>query len=616
MHITSIAIDNFRAFHNPETISIPNGNNLLVYGENGSGKSSFFKAFHDFFNSSRSVIPFVKNSFRPNDEGFVAIGFTEAMQGAEPTNYIFHSLQGNTTTRNAPFIKQAYKSGGFLTYAQLLRTYLLESIGENPNLFELLINFILADHIIPYDNRTPLKKEWDRISRLLTMNRKYSDYRVAFRRNELSLDPFNDSLAQILTLLQIELIRLLNTYFNHEISIVISGLRVSEVQYKKLGNKDIRFNISYVNHQINDGYQYYLNEARLSALALCTYLASLKINDPNIPYKILFLDDVFIGLDTSNRIPLINVINNEFRDHQVFITTYDKNWFDLAKEHLNAANWSMMEMYYDRITQINPDGSKTVLRDEPTIINPAKDYITRANEYFKAKDYAATANYLRKEIERLVKSKLPLEYRTTQTENWGTNDITKLDTLIQNLVRYYEDCGESLTQNVKDAFSILRKTVLNPMSHDGNKSPTFRLELDKTFQLIDDFASIPLIKRNEILKVGSALTYSNAVHQYSLEIELADNLFLLDVNGIKKTSICKFRIRTWTYFGIVNSNMNLGNNQPMEQAQFIQTCDKERGLQEIYNGIARSLNLPLTRDLYSEFNVGVAGTLRDIINNS
>lgn len=604
MHITSIIINNFRAFYKQECIDIPKGNNLLVYGENGSGKSSFFRAIHDFFKSSRTDVIFEKNSFRQTDDGFVEIFFTDASDLDVPVPYIFHSVAANTNTNTAPYVQRAFKAGGFLTYVQLLKTYLIESKGKNPNLFEVLVNNILSDHIIPFDNITTLSSEWKRISTILTMNRNYFEFREAVRQGSNSLDPFNDSLAVILTDLEIELNRLLCDYFDHEITVTITGLRVAETNYKHLSNKDIRFNINYTNHPINDGYQYYLNEARLSALAICTYLASLKINPPNAQYKILFLDDVFIGLDTSNRIPLINIINNEFQDYQVFITTYDKNWFDVAREHINTAGWSLMEMYYDRITSINPDGSKTVLRDEPAIVNPSATYIKRAKEYFKAKDYAATANYLRKEMERLVKSKLPFEYRTTQTDNWGTNDITKLDTLIQNLVKYYDDCGEFIPPYVKDTFSILRNTILNPMSHDDNKSPTYRLELEKTFNLIAGFESIPLIKRKELLAVGSILNYTNAEKKYSVEMTLQDNLFLIEVDGVKRLGKSKIHLKTWSFEGVEFSNCNPKNNIAVSQALIEKHCTDIYNFQEVYDLIAHSIKLGASADLLAEFNIG------------
>ncbi len=553
-----------------------------------------------FLNHQEQKIPFEKNAFKQTDDGFIEISFTGAADGAIPVSYIFHSIAANTNTSTAPHIQQAFKAGGFLTYVQLLKTYLIESKGENPNLFDLLVNNILAEHIIPFDNATPLSVEWKRISKILTMNRNYWEYRDAVRRVVNSLDPFNDSLAAILTALEAELNRLLQTYFNHQITVTIAGLRVNEVHYKELGDRDIRFNINYTNHGITDGYQNFLNEARLSALAICTYLASLKINPPVAQHKILFLDDVYIGLDTSNRIPLINIINAEFQDYQVFITTYDKNWFDVAREHINTATWSLMEMYYDRIR----DAHNVVLRDEPVLVNPSPTYIKRAKEYFKAKDYAAASNYLRKEMERLVKSKLPFGYRTLQVDNWGTNDITKLDTLIQNLVKYYEDCGEALPPNVKNAFLILRKTILNPQSHDDNKSPTYRLEIEKTFQLIADFESIPLIKRKELLAVGSVLTYTNIAKHYSVEMKLQDNLFLLDVGGVKKLGKSKINLTTWTFSGVEFSNCNPKNNISVSQAVIEKHCTDIYNFQEVYDLIAHSIHLGVSPDLFAEFNIG------------
>jgi predicted ATP-dependent endonuclease of OLD family len=64
--ITKIEIENFRAFFGSYTIDLPKGENLLVYGENGSGKSSLFKALNNYFSSSRDTsFAFVKNNYRP-----------------------------------------------------------------------------------------------------------------------------------------------------------------------------------------------------------------------------------------------------------------------------------------------------------------------------------------------------------------------------------------------------------------------------------------------------------------------------------------------------------------------------------------------------------------------
>ena len=50
--ITKIFIENYKAYLSRHVIELPNGCNLLVYGENGSGKSSFVKAVMHYLSSS------------------------------------------------------------------------------------------------------------------------------------------------------------------------------------------------------------------------------------------------------------------------------------------------------------------------------------------------------------------------------------------------------------------------------------------------------------------------------------------------------------------------------------------------------------------------------------
>ena len=53
MRITKIEIKNFRAFYGTYQIDLHRaGKNLLVYGENGSGKSSLYLALKSFLESS------------------------------------------------------------------------------------------------------------------------------------------------------------------------------------------------------------------------------------------------------------------------------------------------------------------------------------------------------------------------------------------------------------------------------------------------------------------------------------------------------------------------------------------------------------------------------------
>ncbi len=66
MKISQIEIKNFRAFKgdSPFILSLGKGDNLLVYGENGSGKTSLFSAMKNFFECSIKKYDIDKFPFR------------------------------------------------------------------------------------------------------------------------------------------------------------------------------------------------------------------------------------------------------------------------------------------------------------------------------------------------------------------------------------------------------------------------------------------------------------------------------------------------------------------------------------------------------------------------
>ena len=62
MRITKIEIKNFRAFYGMYQLDLHKaGKNLLVYGENGSGKTSLYQALKIFLESSDG-----DNQFKPH----------------------------------------------------------------------------------------------------------------------------------------------------------------------------------------------------------------------------------------------------------------------------------------------------------------------------------------------------------------------------------------------------------------------------------------------------------------------------------------------------------------------------------------------------------------------
>ena len=134
--------------------------------------------------------------------------------------------------------------------------------------------------------------------------------------------------------------------FEHNIDIQLTFPQVRPTDdYYGLKHNRVDIAVTYAEKAIPEPHLF-LNEARLSAIAISIYLGMIKRHPQGIAHKILFLDDVFIGLDIANRLPLLKIIDEHFGDYQIFITTYDKPWFEYAKSFLGGnAGWKTMEFY-------------------------------------------------------------------------------------------------------------------------------------------------------------------------------------------------------------------------------------------------------------------------------
>ena len=85
MRIKKIEIKHDKAFYGKHTIE-PEGKNLFVYGENDSGKSLFYYALKDFFQSSNETINYdaTENVFltqRQKGKGYIEITFNPDKDG-------------------------------------------------------------------------------------------------------------------------------------------------------------------------------------------------------------------------------------------------------------------------------------------------------------------------------------------------------------------------------------------------------------------------------------------------------------------------------------------------------------------------------------------------------
>ena len=86
--------------------------------------------------------------------------------------------------------------------------------------------------------------------------------------------------------------------------------------------------------------QSFLNEAKLTAIALAIRLAVLKktlATNAGASLKVLVLDDLMISLDMSNREKILDLLMNKYRQsYQIILMTHDRSFFEDAKFHISS----------------------------------------------------------------------------------------------------------------------------------------------------------------------------------------------------------------------------------------------------------------------------------------
>lgn len=601
--ITQIEIENFRAFFGPYKIELPKGENLLVYGENGSGKSSLFKALNNYLSSSRDVaFPFTKNNYRPvADNGLIKITFNDA----DP---LTHLIQAGTeqdldfgtaaSTHRVNFIQDAELIKGFLDYRVLLAVY--NHSEPNPNLFELIVTELLKN-FIPTGATFSLGKRFTELS--LAIKNAYTrvtwDYRIAASNMVTFEAQLRDTLNRIFHQLNLYL----TNYFklNLVVGYNLTPLVASPDNWRNIPAV-LKLTIRHDGMEIFDPSEY-LNEARLSALSVSLYLAAQKQNPQNLDYKILFLDDVFIGLDSGNRIPITKILNEEFNDYQIFITTYDRSWFELAQRFFQSHtkdSWTAVELY-------SANHSIGESNFEIPILIPYEENFDKAVYYLHHKskpDYPAAANFFRKSAEELLKHNLP--EHEIRDDNYALIESYKLGALINSGLHFLSKIGadSSLLLELKNALP----TLLHPLSHYQLSAQVYKVELENIQELIPKL-EIQLknlkstyrvfIPQGRMFKLNFTINAADTGHY---EIWSKETIYALrDSAGEITVSTGSCHCKTcYTVSGVTEtSRHNFSNNDVL--AQYISVAD---GYDKIYNhihGIAAFSHITRVGNCLTEF---------------
>jgi len=267
-------------------------------------------------------------------------------------------------------------------------------------------------------------------------------------------------------------------YFEYplEVRFVFTGLVYRNKPVKELSGKDVILKADLFGAPL-DTHHDFLNEAKLSAIALAILLAAVRLQ-PSTDLEVLAFDDVLIGLDMSNRLPFLQILREQFADHQIFITTYDRAWYEIVKQRTDPKHWQHIEFFAGRTDFC-----------ELPIYAKDKQYLDRARDYLHkpddtAPDYKAAAVYVRTHFEYVLKKfcdqhHLPIKYfanlKDMNTEHfWSVIKTAKTD------------AGDDVVDAtlVKD-IEVFRSKVLNPLAH-AEEIVFHKKEVEDTIQAVQD----------------------------------------------------------------------------------------------------------------------------------
>ena len=456
--ITKIEIKNFKAFYGTYQIDLHKaGKNLLIYGENGSGKTSLYKALELFLDSSENdTIDFKdhQNRFNADKKGYIKLHLR-----TNPTSneHVYEWSDDVKETVDLPIIT-ASKSKGFFDYKALLETHYLQRESDTVNVFNLLIENLLAN-ITSDVTGLSIAEEWENIS-----EQSSSQPNVEILEEQLAV--FNRELADRLRELEARASEILDR-FDYNVSFNLTN--------ETLDNQEILLRVKFFDKDI-PAHHRFLNEAKLSAIALAIYFAGFLLQ-PESDLKILALDDVLIGLDMSNRLPVLDILDEYFSDYQIFLTTYDRAWYEVIKQRTShSGQWKAVEFYF----------SQTDEYEIPVCIED-KPYLKKAKACLKENDYKACAVYLRTAFEIILKEfcegkHLFIKYHCNPNKQDSQNlwDAIK----VENKKRVNSQNPALLDQALINEIEQYRTRLLNELCH-ATFANIYRKELEDAIAAVE-----------------------------------------------------------------------------------------------------------------------------------
>ncbi|WP_303238592.1 hypothetical protein [Leyella stercorea] len=518
--IKRIWLNNFKFFGSSSPIELA-GEHLLLYGENGSGKSSLCYGLNTLLDAAVNSPEKVQKQFAlPSESEDSLINIHAKMdEGAERTN-AFVSVEDN----NGKVYQISYRNLDPCQDTDLLESNLASDLINYQSLFRFQIPHseqtsslidVFEYSVFPHLSFPTIHYHGKILRNVKTMIKEYNEgpgcttnakgehiivYKNSQEYNDfLALEAhLNANIQQLVDFINANIYDKIQN-FEYDFKVHLEYTSTSHAKKDKRIERH-RYNIElklteFEGIAVNVKYpSKFLNEARMTALAFCIRWCVLdyRLGQGEAPnaLKILLLDDVMVSLDRCNRTKLIRIILDELADKfQILFFTHDRSLYSYIIRELMNRNgiskeedlmktdigWQFMEMFACRKGKIS----------EP-IVQPYTSAYTKAQKYYQGDecnvDFVASGNIIRQAIEGVLKT---LFIRLGITKNTDGINIDYSKTMLGDYIHiaktHFPDL--QLPLDAINALDSIKNIQLNPSSHYNPELDFYGQELEIAFNV-------------------------------------------------------------------------------------------------------------------------------------
>lgn len=511
-NIKKITVQNFKFFQQPLEFEL-NDNHLLLYGENGSGKSSLYWALYTLLECANKENAIqIQKYFNPtNDERLTNIFLTPGnpdwvdseIKIELEDNSVFSVNFANTSINANSDAQAANYASDFLNYKMIFQ---LQNFAhsEDINIFNYLSMYVLpyvkfapVKYWLKDENEQPIaEKETENADKIwnfvLAGPPKTGKTKIRTDRYPIQREPDYAIYENIVNGFKIELENLLTfintqgnpilTAFGYDFTfkLVLEEIKPFKISTNNFQPPQFAVRMQLPNFSGKTGISKphtFLNEARLSALGLAIRFALLNKRLQDSKLKVAVLDDFMISLDMQNReVALDYIFTHIAPKYQILFLTHDMHLYEFTAYQLDKkriTNWVKYKMFEDN------NGAGNLF---PKIIED-KGLLNKAAALFRERDYPTSASVLRKATEKFCKN-----YLTSQEQLGGNYMPLQLDGM---LIKVLQKAGlNALPHVLITDLQSYKDNIMNPSVHYDVETPQFNVELNKAIMNLEQLSQL------------------------------------------------------------------------------------------------------------------------------